>query len=119
VVVRRENSEYGENGKRHRGLEWFRLQRVKPYVQYAVGLCVNGGVPSNGALSRLIWPTARASIRGRWTLIGVGYKLGRSSSVITGRIPRSANLLAAPRRDLGEKLAPQARHVFWDLDEVT
>jgi hypothetical protein len=38
--------------------------------------------------------------------------------VITGRIPRSAELLAAPCRDLGEKLALQARQVFRDLDKV-
>jgi hypothetical protein len=24
VVVRKENSEHGENGKRHKGLDWFR-----------------------------------------------------------------------------------------------
>jgi hypothetical protein len=39
---------------------------------------------------------ARASIRGRWTLIGVSYRLGRSPSVISERIPRSTDLLAAP-----------------------
>jgi hypothetical protein len=61
---------------------------------------------------------ARASIRGRWTLIGVGFRLGRCPSVITERIPRSTNLLAAPRRDLRERLAPQARQVFRSLDEV-
>jgi hypothetical protein len=31
------------------------LRRVKPYVQYAVGLCVKREVLSNGALGRLIW----------------------------------------------------------------
>jgi hypothetical protein len=38
--------------------------------------------------------------------------------MITGRISRSADLLAAPRLDLREKLAPQARRVFRNLDEV-
>jgi hypothetical protein len=38
--------------------------------------------------------------------------------VITGQIPRSADLLAVPHRNLREKLAPQARQVFRDLDEV-
>jgi hypothetical protein len=33
-------------------------------------------------------------------------------------IPRSSDLLAAPHRDLGEKLAPQALRVFRSLDEV-
>jgi hypothetical protein len=56
VVVRRENSEHGENGERHKGLDWFRPPESKPYVQYAVELCVKGEVPSNGALRRLIWP---------------------------------------------------------------
>jgi hypothetical protein len=37
--------------------------------------------------------------------------------VIIGQIPRFADLLAALCRDLGEKLAPQARQVFWDLDK--
>jgi hypothetical protein len=52
---------------------------------------------------------ARVSIRGQWTLIGVGYKLGRFPSVITERIPQSSDLLAVPHRDLGEKLVPRAR----------
>jgi hypothetical protein len=39
--------------------------------------------------------------------------------MITERIPRSTDLLAASRRNLGEKLAPQARQVFWSLDEVS
>jgi hypothetical protein len=38
--------------------------------------------------------------------------------VITERIPRSSDLLAAPNRDLGKKLAPQARQVFQSLDDV-
>jgi hypothetical protein len=38
--------------------------------------------------------------------------------MITSRIPRSADLLAAPHHDLGEKLAPQTRWIFRDLDEV-
>jgi hypothetical protein len=38
--------------------------------------------------------------------------------VLTERISRSSDLLAAPHRDLGEKLAPQARQVFRSLDEV-
>jgi hypothetical protein len=37
----------------YKGLDWFRPPESKTY---AVGLCVNGEVPSNGALSRLIWP---------------------------------------------------------------
>jgi hypothetical protein len=37
--------------------------------------------------------------------------------MITERIPRSSDLVA-PHRDLGEKLAPQARQVFRSLDEV-
>jgi hypothetical protein len=41
------------------------------------------------------------------TLIGVGNNLGRSSSLITGRIPLSA-LLAAPNRDLVARLVLQA-----------
>jgi hypothetical protein len=44
--------------------------------------------------------------------------LGRSPSVITERIPRSSDLLAASHRDLGERLAPQARQVFRNLDQV-
>jgi hypothetical protein len=47
---------------------------------------------------------ARVPIQGRWTLIGVGYTLGRSPSVITKRISRSSDLLAVPRRDLGRSL---------------
>jgi hypothetical protein len=38
--------------------------------------------------------------------------------VITERIPRSSDLLAASRRDLEEKLAPQVRQVFRSLDTV-
>jgi hypothetical protein len=30
----------------------------------------------------------------RWALIGVGYTLGRSSSMITGQIPRFEDLLS-------------------------
>jgi hypothetical protein len=55
VVVRKENSEHGENGKGHEGLDWFRPPGVKPYVNYAVELGVNGEVPFNGALGCLIW----------------------------------------------------------------
>jgi hypothetical protein len=83
-----------------------------------VGLCVNGEVPSNGALGRLYGQRARVPIRGRWTLIRVGYRLGRPPSATTEGIPRSSDLLAAPHSDLGEKLAPQARQVFRSLDEV-
>jgi hypothetical protein len=79
---------------------------------------VNGEVPSNGALAALYGQQVRVSIRGRWTLIGVSYKLGRSPFVITERIPRSSDLLVVPHHDLGEKLAPQARQVFRSLDEV-
>jgi hypothetical protein len=61
---------------------------------------------------------ARAYIRGRWTLIGVGYRLERSSSVIIEMIPRSSDLLAASHNYLGENLAPQAWQVFRSLDEV-
>jgi hypothetical protein len=64
---------------------------------------VNRKVPSNGALGRNI---------------GVSYKLGRSSFVITGRIPRSAGLPAVSYRDLGESLAPQALWVLRGLDKV-
>jgi hypothetical protein len=60
----------------------------------------------------------KACIRGRWTLIGVDYKLGSSSSMITGQISWSADLLAASSHDLGESLAPQAMLVLWDLDKV-
>jgi hypothetical protein len=80
--------------------------------------CAWMGVLSNGALCTLYGQRARASIRGRWTLIGVGYKLGRSSSVITGWNPRSVDLLAASSRVLGESLAPQARRILWDLEKV-
>jgi hypothetical protein len=38
--------------------------------------------------------------------------------VFTGWISRSADLLAVPHHDLGEKLAPQAWWIFRDLDEV-
>jgi hypothetical protein len=75
-------------------------------------------VPSNGALDALYSQRARASIRGRWTLIGVGYKLGRSSSMITERIPRYADLPTAPSRDLAACFAPQARRILRDLDKV-
>jgi hypothetical protein len=51
VVVRRRNSEYGENGKGHRDLDWFKPQESKILRPE---LCVNGEVPSNGALGRLI-----------------------------------------------------------------
>jgi hypothetical protein len=39
-------------------------------------------------------------------------------SAITKGIPRSTDLLAAPHRNLGEKLVPEARQVFRSLDEV-
>jgi hypothetical protein len=35
--------------------------------------------------------------------------------VIAERMPQSSGLLVVPRRNLGEKLAPQARQVFWSL----
>jgi hypothetical protein len=38
------------------GLDWFKPPESKTLVQYAVGLCVNGEVPFNGALGRLICP---------------------------------------------------------------
>jgi hypothetical protein len=61
---------------------------------------------------------ARASIQGRWTLVGFDYRLGRSPSMIPERIPRSTDLQAESNRDLGEKLVAQARQVFRSLDEV-
>jgi hypothetical protein len=38
--------------------------------------------------------------------------------VVAERILRSTDLLVASRRDLGEKLVPQAWQVFGSLDEV-
>jgi hypothetical protein len=54
-------SSQGELGTRrewrgHKGLDWFKPPESKTYVQYVVGLGVNGGFPLNGALGRLIWP---------------------------------------------------------------
>jgi hypothetical protein len=55
VVVRRGNLELGENGKGHEGLDWFRPPESKTLFS-VVELGVNGEIPSNGALGRLIWP---------------------------------------------------------------
>jgi hypothetical protein len=47
------NSELDENGKDTLVLDWFRpLEAMSSVVE----LCMNGEVPSNGALGRLIWP---------------------------------------------------------------
>jgi hypothetical protein len=47
------NSELDENGKDTVVLDWFRpLEAMSSVVE----LCMNGEVPSNGALGRLIWP---------------------------------------------------------------
>jgi hypothetical protein len=55
---------------------------------------------------------ARASIRGRWTLIRVGYRLGRSPSVITERIPRSLVLFSVSHHDLGRSLCHKPGRSF-------
>jgi hypothetical protein len=64
-----------------------------------------GKSPRIELLVALYGQQARASIQGRWTLIWVDYRLGRSSSMITGWILQPTDLLAAPLRNLGEKLA--------------
>jgi hypothetical protein len=49
---------------------------------------------------------------------GSATDLGRSPSVITERIPQSSDLLAVPPPLSREKLVPQDRQVFCDLDKV-
>jgi hypothetical protein len=56
VVLRRENSEHGENSEDTRISTASGLRRVKSYVQYAVVLGVNREVPLNRAIGHLIWP---------------------------------------------------------------
>jgi hypothetical protein len=68
---------------------------------------VNGEVPSNGALGRLIWP-AGLDFHLRSVDPHRGGLQFRKVSVIRERISQSSNLLVAPHHDLGEKLAPQA-----------
>jgi hypothetical protein len=57
VLVRRENSEHGENGERHKGLDWFSPPESKTLRPVCSGIMCEWGGPSNGALGRLIWPT--------------------------------------------------------------
>jgi hypothetical protein len=45
VVVRRENSEYGENGKRHKGLDWFRPPESKTQRPVYGGIRCEWGTP--------------------------------------------------------------------------
>jgi hypothetical protein len=118
VVVLGSNSELGNNGKDTVALDWFR--------------------PSGSETLRPVWwnyawkgSPLDWSSRSPYMAGGLGFPfevsghssgsvidLGRSPSVITERIPRSSDLLAASRHDLGERLAPQARQVFWNLDQV-
>jgi hypothetical protein len=72
------NSEHGKNDNGHKGLDWFTPHESETLRLVWGGIMRGRGVPSNGA------QRTRASIRGRWTLIGVGYNLGRSSSLIIG-----------------------------------
>jgi hypothetical protein len=58
---------------------------------------------------------ARASIRVRWTL---GYKMGRPSTLITGSISRTTDLLAVPSRDLVACLALQVLQILRNPDKV-
>jgi hypothetical protein len=96
VVVLGSNSELGENGKDTMVLDWFRPPESKtlrpvwwnyawkksplewisrpPYMAGGLGFPFEVGEPSSGSVTYL----------------------GRSPSVITKRIPRSSDLLAAP-----------------------
>jgi hypothetical protein len=74
-------------------LEW---SSRSPYMASELGLPFEVGGPSSWSVTNL----------------------GRSPSVITERIPRSSDPLAAPPPRSRDKLAPQARQVFWSLDEV-
>jgi hypothetical protein len=58
VVVRRANSEHGENGERHKGLDWSRPPESKTLHPVCGGIMRESGqVPSNGALGHHIWST--------------------------------------------------------------
>jgi hypothetical protein len=57
VVVHEWNSEHGENGEGHKGLDWFRPPESKTLRPvYVVGLWVNGEVPSPYMVNRLGLP---------------------------------------------------------------
>jgi hypothetical protein len=73
------NSELSENGKDTVVLDWFCPTESKTLRPVWWNYAWKGKVPSNGALGRLIWQRARVSIRGRWTLIGVGYRFRKVS----------------------------------------
>jgi hypothetical protein len=45
VVVRRENSEHGENGERHKGLDWFRHPESKTLHLVCDGIMCEWGSP--------------------------------------------------------------------------
>jgi hypothetical protein len=100
------NSELDKNGKDTVVLDWFRPPESKT-LRPVWWDYVEGEVPSNGALGALYGRQARASIRGRWTLIGAGYRFRSSPSVITERISRSSGLQAAPPPWSKGRLAPQ------------
>jgi hypothetical protein len=72
---------------------------VKPYVQYAVELGVNGGVHLNGALGRLIWPVSEGfhsrsadPYQGQLQIMKVIFRDYRANPVIcrptSGAVPR-------------------------------
>jgi hypothetical protein len=118
VVVLGSNSELDENGKDTVVLDWFRPPKSKtlrlvwwnyarkssplewssrpPYMADRLGFPFEVGGPSSGSVT----------------------DLGRSPSVITERIPRSSDLLAVPPPSSRGRLAPQARLVFCDLDQI-
>jgi hypothetical protein len=67
-----------------------------PYMAGGLGFPFEVGGPSSGSVT----------------------DLGRSTSVITERIPRSSDLLAAPLPRSREKHAPEARQTSRSLDKV-
>jgi hypothetical protein len=99
-------------------LDWFRPPESKTLRPVWWDYASMGKFPRMELWAALYGQRARVFIRGRCTLIEVGYRLGRLPSAITKGIPRSTDLLAAPHRNLGEKLVPEARQVFRSLDEV-
>jgi hypothetical protein len=109
-----------QDGDEHEGLDWFGPPESETQRPVWGGIMRRREVPSNGALGclALYGQQTRASIRGRWTLIRVGYKMVRPSALITWSIPRSADLQAASGQSLVARIALQGLQILQDLDKV-
>jgi hypothetical protein len=106
VVVHRWNSELGENGNGHEGLDWFRPLESKPYVQFGIGImwreiCPQGGRPRSPYIGLRPWATSR------FPSILVGYNRESLSELVY--LVLYSKLSSCPRAHMSGRAGPTDR----------